>query len=270
MGCFQNWIKDKHQESLCSRQTWPVGLPLIFSYTVQGLGPASRDHIWSSPQVQLFVLHLTCFGKPQEGAGQECFLRVPMCYICNVDERIWHCNKPYGKFNGCNDKIKHGRQITPRTKHIYRPCNVNKCIFYYMSKVSMSVRCIPSRKICDGIRKNSPVRDRCRLPDVQNQHRSAFTVNVSKNNAYKPIKHLLCWPSSPLHQILDSALKNDDNTLDTGTTNISSAPFTVVLVCSSFTFRRRFFSMPSTAKTCSPTAGRSIPSLAPVWSERAK
>lgn len=102
MGCFQNGIKGKHQESLCSRQTWPVGLPLIFSYAVQGLGPASRDHIWSLPQVQFFVHHLTCFGKPQEGAGQECFPRVPMCYICIIDERIWKCRKPYGKFTaGC-------------------------------------------------------------------------------------------------------------------------------------------------------------------------
>lgn len=39
--------------------------------------------------------------------------------------------------------------------------------------------------------QNSPARDQCRVPDDQDQHRSAFTVNASKNNAYKPIKHLL-------------------------------------------------------------------------------
>lgn len=105
MECFQNWIKGKHQEGLCSRQTWPMGLPLIFSYTVQGVGPASRDHIWPLPQVQLFVLHLTCFGKRQEGADQECFPRVPMCYICNIDGRILQCDKPYVKFNACCNKI---------------------------------------------------------------------------------------------------------------------------------------------------------------------
>lgn len=105
MECFQNWIKGKHQESLCSRQTWPMGLPLIFSYTVQGVGPASRDHIWASPQVQLFVLHLTCFGKRQEGADPECFPRVPMCYICNIDGKIWYCNKSHVKFNACCNQI---------------------------------------------------------------------------------------------------------------------------------------------------------------------
>lgn len=78
--------------------------------------------------------------------------------------------------------------------------------------------------------KNSLARNRCRIPDVQEQHCSAFTVNVPKNNTYKPIKHLLGWPSSPLHQILDSALKNDENALGTGTTNTSSVPFTVTLV----------------------------------------
>lgn len=106
MECFQNWIKGEHQEGLCSRQTWPMGLPLIFSYTVQGVGPASRDHIWALPQVQLFVLHLTCFGKRQEGADQECFPRVPMCYICNIDGRTWQCNKSYVKFNACCNKIQ--------------------------------------------------------------------------------------------------------------------------------------------------------------------
>lgn len=113
-------------------------------------------------------------------------------------------------------------------------------------------------------------RDRCRIQDVQDRHRSAFTVNVSENNAYKPIKQTLTWltilatspdtrfcPEKRRKCIGYRQYKNNKCILRTIYGN-------VVLVCGSFTFRRRFFSMPSTAKTCSPTAGRSMPSLPPV------
>lgn len=101
----------------------------------------------------------------------------------------------------------------------------------------------------------------CRLP------KPTSTVNAFTKTACASHKHLLGRPSSPLHQILDFALRNEQFVrcwTHGQREKIPSAPCTVVLVSASFTFRRRFFSMPSTAKTCSPTAGRSILKLSPV------
>lgn len=73
--------------------------------------------------------------------------------------------------------------------------------------------------------------------------------------------YLLRGPSSPLDQVLDLPLRRRNTVRLVCKCNISpylAPPCLQPPQQPPLTFRRRFFSMPSTAKTCSPAAGSSI------------
>lgn len=74
-------------------------------------------------------------------------------------------------------------------------------------------------------------------------------------------RYSLGRPSPPFHQVLDSALSGagGKDTASAGTATPGAPRPPPPPAAAPRTFRIRFFSMLSTAKTCSPTAGSSIP-----------
>lgn len=71
-----------------------------------------------------------------------------------------------------------------------------------------------------------------------------------------PARYSLGRPSPPFHQVLDSALRSAGGK-DTASAGPAGRP-PPAAAAALLTFRIRFFSMLSTAKTCSPTAGSSM------------